>query len=85
MLYLRKEDYKILADTQVVIRELGEKGVVSEEQMDILQKFCDLLTASEKYTEEYRNKAKKIVQEKRKTDKAYAHTRKTKKSGEKVS
>ena len=80
MLYLSKEDSKILFDTNMILYELFQAGKLSEDQEKVLARFYRLRQESEAYSNRHRSKAKKFVQEKRKTDKTYAHT-KSRKSG----
>lgn len=75
MLYLNKEDSKILFDTNEVLYELFQAGLLSSDQEKVLARFYKLRQESEVHSNRCRNKAKKFVQEKRKTDKTYAHTR----------
>ena len=74
MLYLTKEDSKILFDVNEVLYELFQDGKLDERQEKVLGQFYKLRNDSEAYSNRCRNKAKKFVQEKRKTNKKYAHT-----------
>ena len=76
MLYLNKEDYKILFDTNMVLYELFQAGLLTSEQEQVLARFYKLRQDSEAYSNRCRSKAKKSVQEKRKVDKTYAHSKK---------
>ena len=70
MLYLTKEDSKILFDTNLVLYELFQEGKLNKEQERVLARLFKLRNESEMYSARCRQKAKKFVQEKRKTNKA---------------
>ena len=76
MLYLNKEDSKILFDINMVLYELYQDDKLSKEQEEKLGRFYKLRQESEAYSNRRRAIAKKAVQEKRKIDKTYAHTKK---------
>ena len=76
MLYLNKTDSKILFDINMVLYELYQEGKLSKEQEVKLGRFYKLRQESEAYSNRQRAKSKKAVQEKRKIDKTYAHTKK---------
>ena len=76
MLYLNKEDSKILFDVNMVLYQLYQEGKLSKQQEEVLGKFYRLRNESEVYSNRQRAKAKKAVQEKRKLDKSYAHKKK---------
>ena len=78
MLYLNKEDAAVLFDTNLLLYDLFHEGKLTADQEQVLARFYRLRVDSEIYSNRCRNKSKKYVQEKRKTDKTYAHTRKTK-------
>jgi len=78
MLYLNKEDSEILFATNMLLYELFQEGKISPDQEVVLSKFYCLRRDSEIYSNRCRNKSKRYVQEKRKVDKTYAHTRKKK-------
>ena len=78
MLYLNKEDSKILFDTNVVLYDLFQAGKLTEDQERVLAAFYKLRQSSEIYSNQCRQKSKRFVQAKRKIDKTYAHTRKSK-------
>jgi len=78
LLYLNKEDAEILNDAVSVLFTLFMQDKLSGEQKKVLARLQFLLIQSGEYTINRRTKAKKLVQEKRKTDKTYAHTRKKK-------
>ena len=82
MLYLNKVDSKILFDTNMVLYELFQAGKLTADQERVLARFYKLRQDSEVYSTMRRNKAKKFVQEKRKADKTYAHTKMHKHIGE---
>ena len=75
-MYLTKEEEKILFKANKLLADLFHEGKLTPEQEPILADLYKLLRASEKYSRECRDKAKKFVQEKRKIDKTYAHKRK---------
>ena len=74
-MYLNKEETKTLNDVCKVLIAQDALGNLSAEQHDIAVGFYKLLCDSETHSSECRDKAKRFVQEKRKTDKSYAHTR----------
>lgn len=76
MLYLTKEDSKILFDVNLVLYDLFQEGKLSKEQEQVLAAFYKLRLDSEIHSNQCRSKAKKLVQEKRKIDKTYAHKKK---------
>ena len=76
MLYLTDKDTEILNDAVGVLFTLFMQDKLSDEQKKVLARFQLLLIQSNEYTADRRDKAKKFVQEKRKVDKTYAHTRK---------
>lgn len=76
MLYLTNADGKILWEVNKVLSDLFHEGKLTKEQEIVLARFYQLRKDSETYTVQCRNKAKKFVQEKRKTNKSYAHKRK---------
>lgn len=78
MLYLNKEDSKILFRTYMMIVDLFCDGKLNKVQEKALAEFSKLLSDSTDYSVSRREKAKKKVQEMRKADKTYAHTRKGK-------
>lgn len=75
MLYLNKEDERILYKTNKLLADLFHEGKLTPEQEPILADFYQLCRNSERYSYKCRQKSKKYVQEKRKVDKTYAHTR----------
>lgn len=81
MLYLNKQDSEILFDTNMVLYELFQAGKLSDDQERVLARFYKLRQDSEIYSNRCRNKAKAFVQGKRKVDKTYGHTKKSKKAG----
>ena len=78
MLYLNKEDSKTLFEVNLLLYDLHQAGKLTEDQETILARFYRLRMDSEIYSNQHRIKSKKLVQEKRKVDKTYAHSRKTK-------
>ena len=70
MLYLNKDDSKILFDVNMVLYQLYQEGKLSKQQEEVLGKFYRLRNESEAYSNRQRAKAKKAVQEKRKLDKS---------------
>lgn len=76
MLYLNKKDSKILFDINMVLYELFQSGKLSYAQERKLAEFYRLRVDSEIYSNQQRAKAKRNVQERRKIDKTYAHSKK---------
>lgn len=75
MLYLNKKDEAILFKANKLLADLFHEGKLTPEQEPILADLYKLCRESSKYSRLQRDKAKKSVQEKRKVDKTYAHTR----------
>ena len=79
MLYLNKCDDKVLSDANRLLETLWQSGKIAPEDEHIIIALDRLLWESNDYSVECRDRAKKKVQEKRKVDKTYAHTRNKKK------
>ena len=79
MLYLNKQDESTLFKANKLLADLFHEGKLTPEQEPILAAFYKLCRESSEYSRLQRDKAKKTVQEKRKVDKTYAHTRNKKK------
>ena len=75
MLYLNKQDDKILSDANRLLESLWQAGKVAPEDEHIIIALDKLLWESNDYSVECRDKAKKKVQSMRKVDKNYAHTK----------
>ena len=81
LLYLSKQDDKILSDANRLLESLWKAGKIAPEDEQIIVALDKLIWESNDYSVECRDKAKKKVQEKRKVDKTYAHTRNTRSKG----
>lgn len=76
MMYLTDKDAKILTD---LLEEISQEDILIKfNDLTTFHAFKRLVTASFDYTAKCREKAKRFVQEKRKTDKSYAHKKKEK-------
>lgn len=75
LLYLNKHDESVLFKANKLLADLFHEGKLTPEQEPILADFYKLCRDSERYSHDSRQRAKKYVQEKRKVDKTYAHTR----------
>jgi hypothetical protein len=75
LVYLTAKDEDILFKTNKLLADLFHEGKLSPEQEPILAEFYQFCRESEQYSYQRRQKSKKFVQEKRKIDKTYAHTR----------
>ena len=73
MMYLTEKDAKVLTD---ILEMINGNHVLIEVDPNKLYAFDKLVTDSIDYTAKCREKAKRFVQEKRKTDKSYAHKKK---------
>lgn len=80
LLYLNKQDDKILSDANRLLESLWQSGKIAPEDEHIIIALDKLLWESNDYSVECRDRAKKKVQAMRKIDKTYAHTL-NKKSG----
>ena len=76
MAYLNKRDSEILIDADRLLRKLAKNSEITKEEKAIVNKFHKWRNETEGNSLEQRIKAKAFVQEKRKIDKNYAHTRK---------
>ena len=74
MLYLNYEDESILVEVQ----KLLDAFEVTAEEATLIEKYNKLVAESQEYSTKRRTVAKKFVQDRRKVDKTYAHTRKKK-------
>ena len=78
MLYLSKEDSEVLDKVTLLLLQMIKEDNLNDVQKEVASNYFKLCLASKNYTEQTRKKAKAFVQEKRKADKTYAHTRKKK-------
>lgn len=76
MLYLKEKDIQILADAMMLLVGLKMSIPLTTSGNKAIDDYVELFNDSIEYTKKCREKAKKFVQEKRKTDKSYAHTKK---------
>ena len=74
-MYLNQHEESVLFKTNKLLADLFHEGKLTPEQEPILADFYRLCRESEQYSYRQRQKAKKYVQDKRKTDKTYAHTK----------
>lgn len=77
-MYLTKEDSEILKNTDRLLRALAKRDNLTKDEKAVITKFRNLRKKSEEHSLDCRRKAKALVQEKRKIDKSYAHTKKNK-------
>ena len=75
LLYLNKQDDKVLSEANMLLESLWKAGKIDPEDEHILIAFDKLLWQSNDYSVECRDRAKKKVQKMRKIDKTYAHTK----------
>ena len=76
MLYLNEKDMQVLADAMMLLVGLKLTMPLTTEGNEAVDDYVELFNNSIEYTKKCREKAKRFVQEKRKTDKSYAHTKK---------
>lgn len=76
MLYLKEKDIQILADAMMLLVGLKMSIPLTTSGNKAIDDYVELFNDSMAYTKKCREKAKQFVQEKRKTDKSYAHTKK---------
>lgn len=75
-MYLNKEEERIIYNATKLLSDMSYEGKIEPEQEDIVADLYELWLKSSYHSKRCRQTAKKFVQEKRKTDKTYAHTRK---------
>lgn len=78
MMYLTDNDADILFGAVQILVVTKARGELTTEGNKLVDDCIKLYEDSIEYTKKCRDKAKKFVQEKRKTDKTYAHKKKEK-------